>query len=385
MYPVIDELLPPLGLELQPVARAPPRLVRRVGSLGHDPLEALLLRRRVQRRAVVERGGDLDPALPRVDKLREPLSPLGERQVDHRRPLHLEQVERDVEVGRAFLALLHRRERRPAVLTNGHNLPVEDAVGRPERALERADNRREAIDERLVVPAAQVDVAAPDRRDRPKAVPLDLEEPPLTGRHLGREGRQHRPVGPRLPRGRGVLLLLPDDQPVLRVAAEMCRHERPDPVELLAAQADRETAVRLLLDELVGAVIPDLDRPRAVVAGRDLARERGVGERVILDVDRKMLLSGLHAGRLSAPPSSQALHPARAGSRSADAAHRGAEPRRSAPCSCAAVPAYCVRRARAFSPVTAFARSPSATPRAALLLARAFHPVQISFWRPQDR
>ena len=293
------ELLPALGLELQPVARAPAGLVGRVGSLGHDPLEALLLRCRVQRRAVVEGGGDLDPALPGVHELREPLVPLGQRQVDQRRPLHLEQIEGDVEVRRAFLALLHRRERRPAILADGDDFAVEHAVGCPERALQRPDDRRKAIDEGLVVPAAQVDVAASDRRDRPEAVPLHLEEPALAGRHVGRERCQHRRVGAALPGRRTLLLLLLDDQPVLCVAAEMRRHERPEPVQPLAAQPDREAAVRLLLDELVRAVVPDLDGAGAVVPGRDLALERGVGERMILDVDRKVLLTRLqrHAFR----------------------------------------------------------------------------------------
>ena len=45
-----------------------------------------------------------------------------------------------------------------------------------------------------------------------------------------------------------------------------------------------QLAVGLLLQELVGAVIPDLDRSRAVLAGRDLTGERGVLERVVLDV-----------------------------------------------------------------------------------------------------
>src|SRR5439155_8387902 len=61
-------------------------------------------------------------------------------------------------------------------------------------------------------------------------------------------------------------------------------HERPDSLEALAVEADGQLAVALLLDELVGAVIPDLDRSGAVLAGRDLAGEGGVLERVVLDV-----------------------------------------------------------------------------------------------------
>src|SRR5919204_2075702 len=47
-----DELLPPVRLDLEPLARAPPRRVARVGAFGDDPLEALLLGRLVQRLAV---------------------------------------------------------------------------------------------------------------------------------------------------------------------------------------------------------------------------------------------------------------------------------------------------------------------------------------------
>src|SRR6186997_3219601 len=56
---------------------------------------------------------------------------------------------------------------------------------------------------------------------------------------------------------------------------------------------DGEAAVRLLLDQLVGAAVPDLHRSRAVVAGRDLALEAPVRERVILDVDGEVLRAGL--------------------------------------------------------------------------------------------
>ena len=73
----------------------------------------------------------------------------------------------------------------------------------------------------------------------------------------------------------------------------MRRHERPGPVEPLAVQANGQAAVTLLLDELVRAVVPDLDRAGAVLALRDLAFEGRVVERVILDVDRERPLAGL--------------------------------------------------------------------------------------------
>ena len=57
-------------------------------------------------------------------------------------------------------------------------------------------------------------------------------------------------------------------------------------------QAHGEAAILLLLHELVGAAVPDLDGAGAVLARRDLALEVGVVERVILDVNGEMPLSG---------------------------------------------------------------------------------------------
>ena len=45
-------------------------------------------------------------------------------------------------------------------------------------------------------------------------------------------------------------------------------HERPDPVQPLPGEPHRQPAVALLLDELEGAVVPDLDRPGPVLPGR---------------------------------------------------------------------------------------------------------------------
>ncbi len=56
-------------------------------------------------------------------------------------------------------------------------------------------------------------------------------------------------------------------------------------------EVHREPAVLLLLDELVGAPIPDLDGAGAVLARRDLALEIAVVERVVLDVHREVPLS----------------------------------------------------------------------------------------------
>ena len=64
-------------------------------------------------------------------------------------------------------------------------------------------------------------------------------------------------------------------------------------LEPLPVQADSEPAVLLLLEQLVGAVVPDLDRAGAVLSRGDLSLERRILERMVLDVDGEVLLSGL--------------------------------------------------------------------------------------------
>src|SRR5437868_2021593 len=82
----------------------------------------------------------------------------------------------------------------------------------------------------------------------------------------------------------------------------MCRHERPDALEPLPVEADRQLTVPLLLDELVGAVVPDLDRPSAVLPGGDLAGERRILQRVVLDVHREGAAPGLERHPLGHRP-----------------------------------------------------------------------------------
>ena len=99
-----------------------------------------------------------------------------------------------------------------------------------------------------------------------------------------------------------MLVALAEQQPVLLVAVEVGRNERPRALEPLAVEADGEAAVALLLDELVRAVVPDLDGARAVVALRDLALEGRVVERVVLDVDGERALAGLERHALRHGP-----------------------------------------------------------------------------------
>ena len=67
-------------------------------------------------------------------------------------------------------------------------------------------------------------------------------------------------------------------------------------------QAHGEAAVALLLEQLVRAAVPDLDRAGAVVALRDLALEGPVLERMVLDVDGKVLLARLERDALRDGP-----------------------------------------------------------------------------------
>jgi hypothetical protein len=121
--------------------------------------------------------------------------------------------------------------------------------------------------------------------------------------HVLRQRRQHRHVLGPAParRGRG-LVLLAEQEPVLLVPVELRRHERPDALETLAGEPDRQAAVALLLQELVGARVPDLDGARSVLPGRDLPGERRVLERVVLDVDGEVALPRLERHALGDGP-----------------------------------------------------------------------------------
>ena len=298
-----DELLPALRLHLEPVAAAPSRLVAGVGALADDPLEPLRRRRLEERGAVVERLREPDGAVALVEQRLQPLVPLGQRQVDDRLALDLEDVE-EIEHERPR-SLLHRREAGAPLVVERADLAVEHAVRRLHRLHDRAGNRLEAGGQRVAVAARQFDFTARDRHDRAVAVPLHLVQPLLAGRHRLGERGQHRLVGARLARRGRVRRLLLHEQPVLRIASELRRDERPLAVQPLAVQAHGHAAVRLLLDELVRPPVPDLDRAGAVVARRDLALERRVGERVILDVDGKVLRAGLQGDALGDSPAEE--------------------------------------------------------------------------------
>ena len=72
----------------------------------------------------------------------------------------------------------------------------------------------------------------------------------------------------------------------------MGRHQRPEALEPSAPETHRQPAVLLLLDQLIRAPVPDLDRAGTVLPGRNLALEVRVVERMVFDVHREMPLAG---------------------------------------------------------------------------------------------
>ena len=78
--------------------------------------------------------------------------------------------------------------------------------------------------------------------------------------------------------------------------------ERPRTVQSFALEANGQPAVLLLLEQLVGAVVPDLDGAGTVLALRNLPFERCVVERVVLDVHGEVLLAGFERHALRHGP-----------------------------------------------------------------------------------
>ena len=175
---------------------------------------------------------------------------------------------------------------------------------RAKRCRQRPRHLLEPRGEVVAVAARQRRLAPAHMGERAEAVPLHLEQPAGPLRRLLRKRREHRPVLAPL-RWRLGAVVLADQQPVLRIAAQLRGDERPEPFETLAVEVNREPAVALLLDELVRAVVPDLDRAGPVLAGRDPALEGGVVERMILDVHREHALPGLERDSLRHGPAQE--------------------------------------------------------------------------------
>ena len=165
-------------------------------------------------------------------------------------------------------------------------LSVEHDVGRADREGGAPRDVLEPFREVVVVPALN-DTSPPDTVTiaRNPSHFGSYTQPSPAGSDVGRDG-EHRPV----PRCAAFPRVLAQQQPVLGVAVEVRRYERPHAVEPLAVEADGQAAVALLLQQLVRAPVPDLDRAGAVLARGNRALEVGVLERVILDVHGEMPL-----------------------------------------------------------------------------------------------
>ena len=212
-----------MRLDLQPFARPLALAVRGIGALGEDALQALFLRRLVERLAVLEGLREPDGAIAPVEQGLELLAALDQRELDERPALQLEQVEHLVDDRRPGLSLLHRREARAALVVECANLSVEDAVGGLHRLRHLLGDGGEPLHLVVASPAVEPLGLAPAHvRDRAVSVPLDLEEPAVRRRKLltARERRQHRLVALVSRRRRGsVRVALAEDQPVLRRGA----------------------------------------------------------------------------------------------------------------------------------------------------------------------
>src|SRR5205823_1820197 len=91
-------------------------------------------------------------------------------------------------------------------------------------------------------------------------------------------------------------------KPVVLVPLTLHADERESPLELFPVQCEVQPAGGDTLRDrdaglhrLIGAVIPDRDSPGPVGAGWNGPLETGVGERMILDVDRQTLDGRVHA------------------------------------------------------------------------------------------
>ena len=156
--------------------RAPARRVERVGPLGHDPLEPLLLRGLEERLAVLERSESRTVRSRRraARRAARAARSAAGRRAARRRPRARRS---DVDDERARRPAASRRSSRGPVVERAH-LAVEDAVGRadaPARAPAR--RRRSARSGRCRSGCASVDARRREVDDRAVAVPLHLVQP----------------------------------------------------------------------------------------------------------------------------------------------------------------------------------------------------------------
>ena len=172
----------------------------------------------------------------------------------------------------------------------------------------------------------QPEPAALGVADRAHAVPLDLVRPVVVvlGQRAG--AREHRLdlLGHRLA-VRILRRIHPVDHPVPAVGAE----QHVAALHALAGEGDHHLVLAPLV-QLVGAAVPDLHRPCAVLALRDLAVEVEVLERVVLGADREVVPLRVRRDPLRDRPRSQRRRRARAAGPNAAPGRGAPAPRTSA-------------------------------------------------------
>ena len=172
---------------------------------------------------------------------------------------------------RAAPSLLHRREARAALVVERADLAVEDAFGLFAFTSAFATCAKRCV-RSLPFRDDEPALAAADVGERAIAVPLHLEGPVVAARHALGERREHRPVRARRSR-RSRLVVVALDQSQFCSLPSMCAGTSDQTPAAACRAGERQLAVPLLLDELVRAVVPDLDAAGAVLALRDLALE----------------------------------------------------------------------------------------------------------------
>ncbi len=158
-----------------------------------------------------------------------------------------------------------------------------------------------SLPRRLSAPAPRAGAAALRGHQGPHAVPLDLVgEGVVVARQAAGLG-EHRPQVLGYGLAPGVLgRVHAVDHPVLPVRLE----QGVPALEAFPVEGEDHLVVAELLG-LVGPAVPDLHVPRAVLAGRDVALEVEVLERVVLDVHREVVALGVRRDALGHRPRHQ--------------------------------------------------------------------------------
>ena len=281
-----DDLLALAHLHLAPVRAPAPRLVLRVRPLGDDALEPLLARglraAHRRRRTAVRRARSPPPGSTSC-------SSRSRRSTSGRSTSGSESSSRrSKRTSTSVPAPLQEREPRSPLLVERADLAVEHRVGGATLALRRARRLPEAPGEVVAVPARQRHLAARDGDDRPESVPLRLVDP---ARRRAEACRRTSRASVRSGAAAAVAPSFRRSSQFFGSPSSCAGTSVHDTVEAVAVEPHGQPAVALLLDELVRAAIPDLDRAGAVLARRDRPLEVAVLQRVVLDVHGEVPLA----------------------------------------------------------------------------------------------